>query len=211
MLANRYRFYFSRDLPAAFISHLDMTRLFERLFRRLDVKLKFTQGFNPHPKIVFILPMPVGLCSKEEIFEVECEQELESSIIENLNKILPEGLKMLKVELATDKIQVSDMYYQCFVEAEEEFCKYFDEFMKKSPAIKKEKEGKVTVKKIYDFLLSYECEKVDGNIKISFHINVVNGSYIKPEDILREFCQEYNIECRIVRVERVKVNYKRVI
>ncbi|WPX08367.1 TIGR03936 family radical SAM-associated protein [Anaerocellum danielii] len=211
MLANRYRFYFSRDFPSAFISHLDMTRLFERLFRRLDIKLKFTQGFNPHPKIVFILPMPVGLCSEEEIFEVECEQELGEDIIENFNRILPEGLKVLKVELATDKIQVRDMYYQCFVEAKEEFCKYFDEFMKKSPTIKKEKEGKVTVKKIFDFLLSYECEKVDGDIKISFHINVVNGSYIKPEDILREFSQEYNIECRIVRVERVKVNYKRVI
>lgn len=83
--------------------------------------------------------------------------------------------------------------------------------MKKSFVIKKEKEGKVIVKKIYDFFLSYECEKVDGNIKISFYINVVNGSYIKLEDILREFCQEYNIECRIVKVERVKVNYKRVI
>jgi len=211
VLTNRYRFYFSRDLPAAFISHLDMTRLFERLFRRLDIKLKFTQGFNPHPRIVFILPMPVGLCSKEEIFEVECEQELSSDIIDSLNKILPEGLKMLKVELATDKIQVSDMYYQCFVEAEEEFCKYFDEFMKKSPTVKKEKEGKVTVKHVWNFLLSHECKKVDGNIKINFHINVMNGSYIKPEDILREFSREYNIECRIVRVERVKVGYKRVI
>ncbi|WP_207180926.1 TIGR03936 family radical SAM-associated protein [Anaerocellum diazotrophicum] len=211
MLANRYRFYFSRDLPAAFISHLDMTRLFERLFRRLNIKLKFTQGFNPHPKIVFILPMPVGLCSKEEIFEVECEQELENSIIDSFNKVLPEGLKMLKVELATDKIQVSDMYYQCFVEVEEEFCKYFEEFMKKNPAVKKEKEGKVTIKKIFDFLLNYECEREDKTVKISFHINVLNGSYIKPEDILREFLQEYNIECRIVKVERVKVNYKRVI
>ncbi|BCS80503.1 hypothetical protein CaldiYA01_04630 [Caldicellulosiruptor diazotrophicus] len=210
-MANRYRFYFSRDLPAAFISHLDMTRLFERLFRRLNIKLKFTQGFNPHPKIVFILPMPVGLCSKEEIFEVECEQELENSIIDSFNKVLPEGLKMLKVELATDKIQVSDMYYQCFVEVEEEFCKYFEEFMKKNPAVKKEKEGKVTIKKIFDFLLNYECEREDKTVKISFHINVLNGSYIKPEDILREFLQEYNIECRIVKVERVKVNYKRVI
>jgi len=211
VLTNRYRFYFSRDLPAAFISHLDMTRLFERLFRRLDIKLKFTQGFNPHPKIVFILPMPVGLCSKEEMFEVECEQELGEDIIKNFNRILPEGLKMLKVELATDKIQVSDMYYQCFVEAEEEFCKYFDEFMKKSPVIKKVKEGKVTIKRIFDFLLSYKCEKMDENTRIDFHINVVNGSYVKPEDILREFSQEYNIECKIVRVEREKVNYKRVI
>lgn len=59
--------------------------------------------------------------------------------------------------------------------------------------------------------MSYECEKEEKAIKISFHINVLNGSYIKPEDILREFSQEYNIECKIVRVERVKVNYKRVI
>lgn len=159
MLAKRYRFYFSRDLPSCFISHLDMVRLFERSFRRLNIKLKFTEGFNPHPKITFILPMAVGLCSPEEMFEVDVEEDLDEKVVERLNLILPKGLKVLKIEEAIDKIQVSDMYYKCFIEAEEDFCKHFEEFMEKSPKIKREKDGKVTFRSVWDYLIGYECQK----------------------------------------------------
>lgn len=53
--------------------------------------------------------------------------------------------------------------------------------------------------------------KKEDNIELIFHIKVVNGSYIKPEDILKAFSEEYNIEYKIIRVEREKVNYQRVI
>ncbi|WAM33413.1 TIGR03936 family radical SAM-associated protein [Caldicellulosiruptor morganii] len=211
MLIKRYRFYFSRDLPSCFISHLDMVRLFERSFRRLNVRLKFTEGFNPHPKITFILPMAVGLCSPEEIFEVDVEENLDQKIVENLNLILPKGLKVLKLEEAIDKIQVSDMHYKCLVETEEDFCKCFEEFIKKNPKIKREKEGKITYRNVLDYLLDCKCRKEEDFTELKFHIKLVNGSYIKPEDILRTFAEEYNIEYEIIKVEREKVNYQRVI
>ncbi|AZT89795.1 DUF2344 domain-containing protein [Caldicellulosiruptor changbaiensis] len=211
MLVKRYRFYFSRDLPSCFISHLDMVRLFERAFRRLGIKLKFTEGFNPHPKITFILPMAVGLCSPEEMFEVDVEEELDEKVIERLNLILPKGLKVLKIEETIDKIQVSDMYYKCFIEAKEDFCKLFEDFMKENPKIRREKEGKVTFRNVWDYLLSYECNKKENSIELVFHINVINGSYIKPEDIIKSFSEEYNFEYKILKIEREKVNYQRVI
>lgn len=211
VLVKRYRFYFSRDLPSCFISHLDMVRLFERLFRRLNVKLKFTEGFNPHPKIVFILPMAVGLCSPEEMFEVDVEEELDEEIIEKLNLILPKGLKVLKIEEANDKIQVTDMYYKCFIEAEEDFCKYFEDFMQKTPKVKREKDGKVTYRNVWDYLVGYECKRKENCVEVVFHIKVINGSYIKPEDIVKAFSEEYNLECKIIKIEREKVNYQRVI
>ena len=44
-----------------YLSHLDMVRLWERLFRRSGLPLQLTQGFNPHLKISLGTVLPVGL------------------------------------------------------------------------------------------------------------------------------------------------------
>jgi len=83
--------------------------------------------------------------------------------------------------------------------------------MKENPKIRREKEGKVIFRNVWDYLLNYECNKKENNIEIVFHINVINGSYIKPEDIIKSFSEKYNLEYKIVKIEREKVNYQRVI
>ncbi|MFH1384890.1 MAG: TIGR03936 family radical SAM-associated protein, partial [Candidatus Omnitrophota bacterium] len=44
---------FSKQKELIYISHLDVVRLFMRTFRRADLPLVYTQGYNPHPKISF--------------------------------------------------------------------------------------------------------------------------------------------------------------
>ncbi|SCZ77203.1 TIGR03936 family radical SAM-associated protein [Acidaminobacter hydrogenoformans] len=56
-----------------YLGHLDMVRLFERGFRRGQVPLLFSQGFNPHPKIAFAAPLSVGYSSEAELVEIEVE------------------------------------------------------------------------------------------------------------------------------------------
>lgn len=56
-----------------YLGHLDMVRLFERGFRRGQVPLMFSQGFNPHPKIAFAAPLSVGYSSEAELVEIEVE------------------------------------------------------------------------------------------------------------------------------------------
>ena len=43
-----------------YISHLDLQRTFQRILSRAELPLWYTQGFNPHPKLVFGLPLPIG-------------------------------------------------------------------------------------------------------------------------------------------------------
>ena len=57
------RFRYTRDASLQYIAHLDMLRLFERALRRSELPVAHTQGFNPRMKLVFGLPMSIGLSS----------------------------------------------------------------------------------------------------------------------------------------------------
>ena len=53
-----------------YISHLDLQRTFSRVLVRAGLPLWYTQGFNPHIKMVFGLPLPVGCESECEFLDL---------------------------------------------------------------------------------------------------------------------------------------------
>lgn len=59
-----------------YISHLDLQRTFARILARAELPLWYTQGFNPHPKIVFGLPLPVGSESVCELVDIRIERDM---------------------------------------------------------------------------------------------------------------------------------------
>lgn len=97
----RYRYRIAlRKAPALrFMSHLDLMRTLERALRRAALPLAFTQGFNPHPRLAFLLPTSVGMASDEDFVECELsEPVLPSTVLERLRAQLPEGLDAVHVE-----------------------------------------------------------------------------------------------------------------
>lgn len=59
-----------------YISHLDLQRTFARILARAELPLWYTQGFNPHPKLVFALPLPVGCESVCEMADIRVERDM---------------------------------------------------------------------------------------------------------------------------------------
>jgi len=53
-----------------FASHLDITRELERWLRRARLDIRFTEGFNPHPKLKYGPAKPVGLTAGADIVDV---------------------------------------------------------------------------------------------------------------------------------------------
>ena len=69
---NRYQYlieYSKLDL-LKYIGHIDLIRYFEKLFDRADIKLVYTQGFNPHTKLKFSQALSLGIESKCELLEI---------------------------------------------------------------------------------------------------------------------------------------------
>jgi len=80
---------------AKFLSLLDLTRAFTRTFRRFGVPLRYSQGFNPHPKINIVLGLPVGVEGLGEVVELELSDESFdfNRFIEESKEFLPSGLE----------------------------------------------------------------------------------------------------------------------
>ena len=91
------RILFEKKGNAIWISHLDLMRLFQRAFKRADLKLKHTQGFNPRPSVSIALPLSVGVESDCELLDFDLDgQEIPNDrIAALLNEALVVGIKVL--------------------------------------------------------------------------------------------------------------------
>lgn len=89
------RIKFVRGSEVKFISHLDLMKVFERTIRRSGVPIAYSQGFNPHPQMVFGLPLSVGVSSEAEYADFELVENIMPSVfMEKMNNELPDGFKI---------------------------------------------------------------------------------------------------------------------
>ncbi len=86
----KYRIQFSKTSLARFLSHLEMTSLLVRALHRARIPVDYSKGFNPRPRISFSFALPVGMESKEELFDVLLTTEMRpDSIRDKLNNVMP--------------------------------------------------------------------------------------------------------------------------
>lgn len=100
----KYYLRFKKHGTAVWISHLDMVRTFSRIFMRAGISIVFSEGFNPHPKIVFAVPLPLGASSDCELLEFRLEEERSPSYLQQrLSAVCPAGIEIVSVEYAERK------------------------------------------------------------------------------------------------------------
>ncbi len=91
-----------------FLSHAETSSLFQRAFRRAEIKVQYSRGFNPHPRMSLPLPRTVGVESAEDLLVVRVEGDLASFNIEQfisrLSLQLPEGCQVVSVSVSATKI-----------------------------------------------------------------------------------------------------------
>ena len=88
---------FTKEGMLRYTSHLDMVRMFKRAFSRSGLRLAYSEGFNPHPKMSFAQPLSLGYASIGEWLEFETLEDLTSEeIIQRLSNQLPEGMRLIE-------------------------------------------------------------------------------------------------------------------
>ena len=93
-----YRVAYHKGGEIRFISHLDLVRTLERAIRRAGLKMAFSQGFNPHPRLSFGPALAVGTISEREFFDLELTEALPPTEVHTrLTAQLPSGLDILEV------------------------------------------------------------------------------------------------------------------
>ena len=87
-----------------FLSHAETHKLFRRAFARAGLPLKYTQGFNPHPRMSLPMPKSVGLQTEDDLLcaqvETSCSSFDEERFKTVLAEELPSGCELVRVRLA---------------------------------------------------------------------------------------------------------------
>jgi len=86
---------FEKKSPYSYLSHIDLLRHMVRIFRRTDLDVEFSKGFNPHMLLNFSVPLPLGLTGDAEYVTITVDSTAEE-VLREYNRVCPKGLIGLK-------------------------------------------------------------------------------------------------------------------
>ena len=180
---------FNKEGDMIYISHLDLQQLLQRAFRRAEIDLVHSQGFNPHPKISYGNALALGTESQGEYFDVEIVDE-SITIDEYLTKMngqLPEGIKFIKameITKETPSLASTIEYgeYIFTIELEKSLTKEFVksqllEFMSNEEIMitKRNKKGKIVESNIRPMIKQFDILDLQDNL-IILEATIATGS-----------------------------------
>lgn len=94
----RLRIHFTRDETLKYIGHLDMARTWQRIARRANLPLAYSEGFNPQPKMSFAAALPVGCTSAhEELDLILSPAGVIAEVQAQLARALPPGMQVISI------------------------------------------------------------------------------------------------------------------
>lgn len=98
-VVRRFRLQYDKTGQMRFLGHQDFIRLFHRAFRRLGLRLDYSKGFHPHPRLRFSPPLALGIESVAEYLDFDLADCAlgEQEIFQALADGLPSGVKPLKL------------------------------------------------------------------------------------------------------------------
>ena len=99
------RMQFRKTRAGRFMSHLDLMHTWERVIRRSQLPLGFTQGFNPHPKMNFASALAVGTTSDAEYMDLDFTEDLTMEQLEEaLFPAIPPAFEVVEMKVVHGKV-----------------------------------------------------------------------------------------------------------
>lgn len=194
---------FSKEGYIKYTSHLDMLRLFKRSFNRAGLRLAYSQGFNPHPRLSFAQPLSLGYTSIAEYLEFELMDDMEPEAIRaELQKVMPEGIRV--TECSRSETGKKSLAARC-VSAEyiiavpvDDSCRLgpesADEFLAQTEIIaskrkknKKKRKAEYVEINIRPMIKDLSVYKADDKLFLSTTLDAGSSSNLSPELLLNAY------------------------
>lgn len=95
----RLRITFGKFAALKYTSNLDVAKIWERVLRRADLPLLYTQGFNTRPRMQLATALPLGITSECELLDVNLRERIPlCGVAQQLRQVSPDGLRIYRLE-----------------------------------------------------------------------------------------------------------------
>jgi len=209
----KIRIKFNKQGPIRFIGHLDVMRYFQKVMRRADVDIRYSEGFSPHQIMSFASPLSVGLTSNGEYMDIEVHSTGDSkTMVQALNAVSAEGIQVISYRLLDDsaknamsQVAAAD-YTMWFKEGyvptdEKAFYSRFLAFCERESIeiTKQTKKGEKTVDLkpyLYEIRVEERGEAAEdgGQQQLFLKLSAGSAANVKPEQLMGAFYASEGLE-----------------
>lgn len=89
---------FGKSGPLKYTSSLDLAKIWERVLRRADIPIQYSQGFNTRPRMALASALPLGVTSECELLDVSLRAPAApDTLVDRLAAVSPEGLRIYDI------------------------------------------------------------------------------------------------------------------
>ncbi|RKX17808.1 MAG: hypothetical protein DRP35_10290, partial [Candidatus Zixiibacteriota bacterium] len=169
--------------------------------------IAYSQGFNPSMKLSFGPPLPLGFTSECEIFDLVFDSIVMPYMIENLKKVLPEGINIIDFKIIMTKSKslgaalnriAYKVPYQKFWNYEEIQNKLDNILSQENILIERVGKNKTTEIDIRQGIYQLNVD----NEFITMTLGIGTGGYVKPTEIIDLLDAKENKEYLAYQIHR---------
>ncbi len=204
-----------------YISHLDLQRAVLRFIKRAKLPIRYTEGFNPHPKIVFALTLSVGTESECELVDVYLARDPDNpeipvitpdDFVARLREVLPNGLEVIDAyypDCDFGDIVSSDYEITLYKKEKAELAPKILEAM--SHPIEITKKGKAGERQIdvVPLVFGFSSYDTDDTFVISATLSAKPNEYLNPDLFVKGLLEtDVGHYVDTWQTKRVAINFK---
>ncbi len=188
------RIKFCKTGSLRFISHLDLMRYFQKVLRRAEIDICYSEGFSPHMIMSFASPLGLGLTSRGEYVDIRVHKAPSSAeALERMNAVTVEGMEVLRFRRLPEQSKnamsiVAAADYEVRFREEQKLPEEWAEKLTKyleQPAICIQKETKKGKQEVDIRPWIYACSVREGVIDMQLSAGSVHN--LKPELLMQSF------------------------
>ena len=172
-----------------YVSHLDTAKTMQRIMLRAGSDIWYSEGFNPQPKIVFAVPLPVGVESECEFMDIKINSYMScEEIASRLSDSFPDEMRVIDVYVPEKKLKnIVYIDYEMKITSpsiKEETAEAITHLLSEDIFVIKKSKGAEKEVNIKDYIKSAEVKNEGGNIKINAILCGGGDKNINPELVI---------------------------
>lgn len=210
------RIWFNKKDTAKYISHLDITRCMTRAFRRTDIPLWYTEGFNPHPYLMFGQPLPLGVEALREPLDIRLNDDSypDERVIEQLNSVMVPGMEF--IEIKAPQFKATEIFSADYVVEipdvldPRELAKRIADIVEAGDITyeKKVKKGGFKTINASEHLKAFKYDYTKDTVKLSFNLPAGNDFTINPVSFCNALFEKLGESGILHRITRRRILMK---
>jgi radical SAM-linked protein len=210
----KVRILFRKAGPVRFLSHHDLMRAWLRMLRRADLPVRTSQGFHPHPRLVFALSLPLGVVGCREVVDLELNHPVAPAEVHaRLQAQAPPGLEILQVEAVSPRARahVRGLSYAVMVPADRK-AELADRIARvlaaSSCPVRRARPGKPTrTLDLRPFLRDLRVQDPgQGEARLEMELRLTEAGTARPEEVLRLLGLEDLLQTSLLERTRLELD-----